>query len=195
MNMHVMSQRNIGEIMPGYFTVPQNPIDVGLSGCGGGCGGGRRPRLNGFKGNGMGKLGRIGQTCVPGGATTPGDCTSSGGYYDGDNEVCVCNTGAAPLTSTTTTPTTGTCATNPCSWTDYIWASTPCLNWYAQCNPTSSFYVANTQGALAAIGSTAGSAVGSTAGGLFAGLAGSLGIPTWAIYAVLGLVAYKMVTK
>lgn len=186
--------------MAGRFTVPQNPMVAELSGLSGG---------RQFRGNGMGKLGRIGQTACSS-AYSPGNCVSAGGYYDDDNEVCVCPTGNTPVipsittpsgtTTATTTPitpsgTTTACATNPCSWTDYIWASTSCLNWYAQCNPTSPFYVANTQGALAALGSTAGSAVGSTAGGLFAGLAGSLGIPTWAIYAVLGLVAYKMVTK
>jgi len=169
-NMSVLNPVNLGEIMAGRFVVPQNVIVPGLSGCG-------------WKGNGMGKLGRIGQTsCIPGGATTPSDCLGAGGYYDSDNEVCVCNTGTAPLTSTTTTPTTtpttGTCATNPCSWVDYIWAGQPCINWYAQCNPTSPFYLAVTKGALSAIGSTAGQAVGATAGGLFDGLAGATGIPT-----------------
>jgi hypothetical protein len=78
---------------------------------------------------------------------------------------------------------------------DYIWASAPCLSWYAQCNPTSPFYIANTQGALAAVGGAAGSAIGTTAGGLFAGLAASTGIPTVVWYAGLGLLAYALVTK
>jgi hypothetical protein len=180
-NMNVLNRRDLGEIMAGHFTVPQNPMIPGLAGC---------PKL---KGNGMGKLGRIGQVCSPGGATSPSDCLSAGGYYDSDNEVCVCNSGAAPLTGTPVA--TGTCATSPCSWTDYIWASQPCINWYAQCNPTSPFYLAVTKGALAATGSVAGQAVGATANGLFDGLAATLGIPVWGIYAVLGLVAYKMVTK
>jgi hypothetical protein len=32
MNMNVMSKRDIGDIMPGWFPVPQNPIVPGLAG-------------------------------------------------------------------------------------------------------------------------------------------------------------------
>ena len=50
MNMRVLNHDNIGEIMAGYFPVPQNPIDVGMAGLSGGCGCGskRRPTLNGL---------------------------------------------------------------------------------------------------------------------------------------------------
>jgi hypothetical protein len=32
MNLNVMSQRDLGEIMPGWFSVPQNPIVPGMAG-------------------------------------------------------------------------------------------------------------------------------------------------------------------
>jgi len=65
-----------------------NPRDIktGIAGCG--CG------VRKFKGNGMGKLGRIGQTCSP--TYSPGNCANAGGTYDDDNEVCNCP-GSAPI--------------------------------------------------------------------------------------------------
>lgn len=142
------------------------------------------------------KLSGLGQACSA--ALSPENCSSAGGVYDGDSEECVCS-GVAPVTTPVTTPTpsltNASCATNPCTWWDDVYASQGCLNWYAQCNPTSPFYIANTQGALAALGGAAGSAIGSTAGGLFAGLAASTGIPTVVWYAGLGLLAYALIKK
>ena len=102
---------------------------------------------------------------------------------------------ATGVSTATLTPTTGTCAVNPCTWWDDIWASDSCLAWYAQCNPTSSFYIANTQGALAVVGNAAGAAVGTTTSGLLTGLATSTGIPSVVWFAGLGLLAYALIKE
>ena len=74
MNMRVLNHDNIGEIMAGYFPVPQNPIDVGMAGLSGGCGCGskRRPTLNG-----------LGQTCADGTAYV-----TNFGCDDGSTPTC-----------------------------------------------------------------------------------------------------------
>jgi hypothetical protein len=74
-----------------------NPRDIktGIAGCG----------VSRFKGNGMGKLGRIGQSACSA-AYSPGNCDSVGGTYDGDNEVCVCPANPTPIIATTPPVTT-----------------------------------------------------------------------------------------
>lgn len=102
-----------------------------------------------------------------------------------------------PYTGTpfTSTPVSCNSATNPCGWTDYIWASNGCLNWLGQCNPTNFLYTANTQGLLAATGQSAGQAIGNTAGGVFAGLGQATGIPPIAWIAGLGLLAFSLLKR
>ncbi len=92
-NMSVLNPVNLGEIMAGRFVVPENVIVPGLSGCG-------------WKGNGIGKLGRIGQASPCSAAYSPGNCDSVGGTYDSDNEVCNCPSNPTSIIATTPPVTT-----------------------------------------------------------------------------------------
>lgn len=116
MNMNVLSHRDLGEIMAGYFTVPQNPVVAGLSG------------LGGCPGNGRARLTGMGQVCADGTQPVSGaniDPASSGvitlgcddgstptcpagyslstgsGQYSCTNNALATATGGPPVTSTT----------------------------------------------------------------------------------------------
>lgn len=124
MNMNVLSKHNIGEIMAGYYPVPQNPIAVGLAGigrCGGGCSK-PRPTLNGLGQNcpSMQQLQGIvdaSDPCQAGSFQTTGVATcptgsspsftqgsSSGGFVCvPDSTTVTTNTVTAPVTAAPTT--------------------------------------------------------------------------------------------
>jgi hypothetical protein len=86
-------------------------------------------------------------------------------------------------------------AGSACDWTDDIWASQGCLNWYAQCDPTNPFYLTNTKGLIVGgsqvIGSTVGGAAAAAAGGAADSLLGLTPgtIPGWLPIAGIGLAA------
>lgn len=87
---------------------------------------------------------------------------------------------------------------NACAWYDNIYATDGCLGWYAQCNPTSAFYLTNTKGLIvggaAVLGQGASDAVGSFGNSLL-GLDPSQGIPNWIWVAAAGLVAFELLKK
>jgi hypothetical protein len=107
MNLNVMSQRDLGEIMPGWFSVPQNPIVPGMAGI--------------IRVGGMGRLGQA-ATCPsveqlqgivdptdPCQQQTAGTCpagTTANFTQGGSGGTWVCTANATPATAVTT-------ATNP----------------------------------------------------------------------------------
>jgi hypothetical protein len=127
---------------------------------------------------------------------SPSNCASAGGVYDSDNEDCNC--GSAPATSAPAAAIS--CAagsSSACGWFDDIYASDGCLAWYAQCDPTNSFYLVNSKGLIAGgsqvLGQSAGNAI-ATAGNSLLGLDPNA-IPAWAWIVGLGTLGVLVLPK
>jgi hypothetical protein len=86
-----------------------------------------------------------------------------------------------------------------CSWYDDIWATQPCLDWYAQCDPTNAFYRLNTKGLIVGgagvLGSTAADAVASAGNSVLGIDPTASGIPSWAWMAALIAAGVFLVPK